>query len=130
VQQNPELVGFLLHPISRSETWRRLIVLQARSSLTPGAERETGTDLLGGRVDRRKQKQRIDNCESIPDLARFLKEEKSFEMSLTCVFSIIYVGVWVIPEYTKGTAQRSRIVFKLEVTNTDSRQRYLRCASA
>jgi len=34
----PELVGFLLHPISRSETWRRLFILQVPELSAPGAE--------------------------------------------------------------------------------------------
>jgi len=33
-----KLVGLLLHPISRSETWRSLLILQANSTTAPGAE--------------------------------------------------------------------------------------------
>src|SRR5580700_6629196 len=48
---NPKLVGFLLHPISRSETWRRLMFLQAVDRAAPGAEPNSGSFWLGGRVD-------------------------------------------------------------------------------
>jgi hypothetical protein len=88
MQQNPELVGFLLHPISRSETWRRLITLQVRSPLTPGAECETELILPGGRVDQRKQKQQIDNGKSIPDQGRFLKGETPTGVKISGLVSI------------------------------------------
>jgi hypothetical protein len=48
----PELVGFLLHPISRSETWRRLKQLHANFGQTPLARSEKlGPNSLGERVD-------------------------------------------------------------------------------
>jgi hypothetical protein len=48
----PELVGFLLHPISRSETWRRLKQLHANFGQTLLARSEkSGPNSLGERVD-------------------------------------------------------------------------------
>jgi len=49
--QNPELVGFLLHPISRSETWRRLMFLQVRGPELLARSPISGSLLPGGRVD-------------------------------------------------------------------------------
>src|SRR5438445_170527 len=84
---NPRLVGFLLHPISRSETWRRLFTLRtqrsegsfsrlmhpellARSSIP-------GPHLPGGRVDLEDANQRIDNPRIVLDPCRFLKPESN-----------------------------------------------------
>jgi len=48
----PELVGFLLHPVSRSETRRRLKQLHANFGQTPLARGEkTGRNSPGERVD-------------------------------------------------------------------------------
>src|SRR5216684_4414765 len=48
---NPELVGFLLHPISRSETWRRLMFLQVRGPKLLARSSISGSPIPGGRVD-------------------------------------------------------------------------------
>ena len=71
--QNPELVGFLLHPVSRSETWRRLMFLQVSSPRAPGAKPKFWVTLPGGRVDLEDANQRIDNAKIILDLGGFLK---------------------------------------------------------
>jgi len=48
----PELVGFLLHPISRSETWRRLKQLHANFGQSLLARSgKSGPNSLGERVD-------------------------------------------------------------------------------
>ena len=48
----PGLVGFLLHPVPRSETWRRLKQLHANFGQSPLARSEkSGPNSLGERVD-------------------------------------------------------------------------------
>src|SRR6202158_2487318 len=48
---NPKLVGFLLHPISRSETWRRLMFLQVSGPELLARSPISGSHLQIGRVD-------------------------------------------------------------------------------
>ena len=71
--QNPELVGFLLHPVSRSETWRRLIFSRSVPPELLARSPNPRSLLPGGRVDLEDANQRIDNSKIIRDLDGFLK---------------------------------------------------------
>jgi hypothetical protein len=84
----PELVGFLLHPVSRSETWRRLKQLRANFDQSPLARSEkTGPNSLGERVDQEETNYESTTPESILDQGTFLKKEVDFPYDVTSLNS-------------------------------------------
>jgi hypothetical protein len=70
-----KLVGLLLHPISRSETWRRLLILQANSTAAPGAEQKFDADFTWPTCRLRGTEQPIDNDNIVTDPGQFPKQK-------------------------------------------------------
>ena len=95
-----ELVGFtlwtkvprvLLHPISRSETWRRLMFLQVHTRELLARSPIPGSPVPGGRVDfGRNLWKRIDNNRIVPDPGHFLKPHQGLGDGINVLFTMVY----------------------------------------
>src|SRR2546422_1995360 len=97
---NPKLVGLLLHPISRSETWRRLMFLQVRAPRASGAKLNSWvtftwrTCRFGGNL------KRIDNPKIILDQRHFLKRGIFSTANVTVFVATTYAAIGSI--FTKN----------------------------
>jgi hypothetical protein len=90
-----ELVGFLLHPVSRSETRRRLKQLHANFGQTPLAclrssrrEADNKAEIHLANVSIWRKRLRIDNDKIVPDPGPFLKAGSQTVVKLSYVFPI------------------------------------------
>src|SRR5437667_7715709 len=85
---NPKLVGFLLHPISRSETWRRLMFLQVRAPELLARSSLSGSPVPGG--DWEGELKPIDNPRIVLEPGLFLKQLKWERFYISCLFPAVY----------------------------------------
>ena len=85
-----ELVGFLLHSVSRSETRRRLKQLHANFDQRLWREAKKQAEIHLANVSIWRKQMRIDNKEIVPENGTFLNEIEKKKAAKTVYFSIIY----------------------------------------
>ena len=106
---NPELVGFLLHPVPRSGTWRRLMFLQVEAFKAPGLPAAAGLPPPSCLARRRARSQILTTfswrtcrfggsssanrqLQILLDLKRFLKAEAWTTEHVSLIISASYPG--------------------------------------